>query len=172
MSSCVVSGAAPPRLSCTCGPTGTAGSAGGAPRLGFTRYTSKPRLSGSHWTLPPPPPRPPPATPLPPPAAAPITALIRAPSTLCVLPVAVSPIHNSMPLAVAFVNAKCALSGLQCPALNFGFGGSSTFVSVPSGILRMVRALLKVTLCRPFVRGLMRCPASRSIGCESSAMDG
>ena len=63
-----------------------------------------------------------------------------------------------------FVKAKCAPSGLQRPPLSLGFGGRSTLISVPSGSLRSVSELLKVVLCRPFVFGLMRWPASRSIG--------
>ena len=47
---------------------------------------------------------------------------MRTPSILCVLPVAVSPIHSSMPVRVVLVKAKCAPSGLQRPRLSFGFG--------------------------------------------------
>ena len=97
---------------------------------------------------------------------------MRTPSTLWVFPVAVSPIHSSIPAAVVLVNAKCAPSGLHRPALSFGLGGSSTLISVPSGILRSTSELLKVVLWRPLVFGLIRCPASRSMGCASSAMGG
>src|SRR5262249_29846551 len=112
-------------------------------------------------------PRPPPPAPL-----LPITSLTRTPSILRVLPVAVSPTHSSIPAAVVLVKAKCAPSGLHRPALSLAPGGRSIFISVPSGTLRRVSALLKVVLWRPLVFGLMRWPASRSIGWESSAIGG
>src|SRR5689334_6945309 len=89
----------------------------------------------------------------------------------CVLPV-VSPTHNSTLRSVVFVNANLLASGLQRPRLNFGFGGRSTLISVPSGIFLRVRVLLNVVLCNPLVRGLILMPASRYIGCESSAIGG
>src|ERR1035437_2654325 len=97
MSSRVAAGAAPPRLSCTCGPVGTASSGGGAPRLGLTIPPSSALPSGIHCTSEGPPPRPP----LPP-----MTPLTRAPSTFRLLPVAVSPIHSSMPLAAVGVGRR------------------------------------------------------------------
>ena len=77
-----------------------------------------------------------------------------------------------MPLSVVLVKAKWFPSGLQRPVLSFGFGGNATLTSVPSGTLRRVRALLKVALCSPLVIGLMRMPASRRMGCASSAIGG
>ena len=124
MSSWVTTGAAPPRLSCTCGPVGHQRvRRAPAPRFGFTIWTSRLLPSGSHCTSDAPPPPTPPRPP-PPPKAPPITPLRRTPSTLCVFPVAVSPIHSSMPRPVVLVNAKCVPSGLQRPALSFGLGGS------------------------------------------------
>src|ERR1035441_8040140 len=50
MSSWVTSGDAPPRLSWTCGPVGTSGSAGAGARLGLTILTRRVLASGVHWT--------------------------------------------------------------------------------------------------------------------------
>src|SRR5674476_1362708 len=78
MSSWVTTGEAPPRLSWTCGPVGTRGSAGAAPRLGLTSWTRRVLPSGIHCTSEgpaPAPPRPPPA-----PTPPPMTALMRTPS--------------------------------------------------------------------------------------------
>ena len=77
-----------------------------------------------------------------------------------------------MPAAVVLVNAKRVPSGLQRPPLSFAPGGVSTLISVPSGSFRIVRELLNVALCRPFVLGLIRWPASRSIGCDTSEIGG
>ena len=63
-------------------------------------------------------------------------------------------------------------SELQGPMPNFEFGGSAILISVPSGILRNIRFDWNVVLCRPLVFGLMRMPARRNIGSESSAMGG
>ncbi len=77
-----------------------------------------------------------------------------------------------MPFAVALLNAKWLPSGLHTAKLSFGFGGKWTGIPVPSGIFRSSSELLNVALCRPFVFGLMRIPAMRSIGSASSAIGG
>ena len=92
--------------------------------------------------------------------------------TRCVRPVAASPIHTSMPAAVELVKTKRLPSGLHGPISSFGFGGSAILISVPSGILRSSRFDWKVVLCSPLVFGLMRIPASRNMGSDSSAMGG
>src|SRR5580658_7644658 len=134
-----------------CGPSGTVGSGGGAPRLARTVCTSSDLLSDNHCKDPPapPPPRPPPPPPRPPP---PNTSLTRTLGNLCVRPV-VSPTQISMPAAVELVKAKWLPSGLQCAVLSLGFGGSAILISVPSGILRNSRLDWNVVLCSPLVFG-------------------
>src|ERR1041385_4043105 len=153
------------------GPAGTAGVRGTGPRFAGTANTSSDLPSGAHCKELPPtagPPRPPPAPPRPPPS----TSFRCRFGTLCVRPVAASPIHTSIPAAVEFVNANRVPSGLQGPSFNFAFAGNATLISVPSGILRKSRFDWNVALWRPFVAGLMRTPANRSIGADNSAMGG
>src|SRR5205085_10441753 len=101
-----------------------------------------------------------------------ITAFSLSPSILRVLPVALSPTHTSIPAAVAFVNTNCFPSGLQCGVVSLGFAGNSTLMGVPSGTLRSSSEDSNVVLWSPLVLGLMRKPASRSMGSASSAMGG
>ncbi len=166
MSSCVTTPRPPPRLSCTFGPLGTTGSGGSGPRFALMAWTRSVLLSASHCTVPPPgaPPRPA--------AACPNTSLTLTPSMRWVLPVAASPTQISIPFSVELVKTKCLPSGLQRAVLILGLGGRATLISAPSGILRRVRELLKVALCRPLVSGLMRMPARRRIGMASSAIGG
>ena len=95
----------------------------------------------------------------------------RTPSILRVLPV-VSPSQSSMPRSVVLVKVKRVASGLQRPGVSLALAGRSILTSVPSGILRRPRELLKVVLCSPVVLGLMRIPAMRSMSCASSAIGG
>ena len=53
-----------------------------------------------------------------------------------------------------------------------GSAGNVTVRSAPSGIARSVRLVEVAPRCGPFVRGLMRIPPSRSIGCAISSIGG
>ena len=94
------------------------------------------------------------------------------PSILLVLPVAGSPIHTSMPVAVVFAKANCFPSAVQRKLLTWALGASDAGIFAPSESLTSVIEMLFGARCRPLVRGLMRNPASRSMGSETSAMDG
>src|SRR5688572_11217818 len=87
-------------------------------------------------------------------------------------PVAESPIQSSMPLSRCCVNAKRLPSGEKPIHDSIGLGGSVTFLSLPSAIDFRVIARDNCARYGPLVRGLMRTPARRYIGCDSSAMVG
>ena len=77
-------------------------------------------------------------------------------------PVAVSPIHSSMPLSRMLREGEALAVGEKPIHAITGDGGSVTFRSLPSAITFSVR--LRYALRRdaaPLVRGLMRTPASR-----------
>ncbi len=105
-----------PEDSCTFGPGGAAGAAGGLPRPAGISLTSKVRLPGiqSMGSL--------------------SAAFTVKPGSFRALAVAVSATHNSMPLAVVCVKAKCFPSGLHCGNPIFGLGGSTILLSTPSAI--------------------------------------
>src|SRR5688500_17424416 len=92
--------------------------------------------------------------------------------TALACPVAESAIHSSMPLSRWCVNAKRLPSGEKPIHDSIGLGGSVTFLSAPSATAFSVIARASCARCGPLVRGLMRTPAMRCIGCASCAMVG
>src|SRR6202035_4334171 len=102
----------------------------------------------------------------------PSTALSFNPSIFLVFPVTGSPIHSSMPVGVELAKANCFPSSDQHSEPARAFGGSDTGVFTPSASRTRVMEKLDGARCRPLVRGLIRIPASRSIGCDTSAIDG
>ena len=85
---------------------------------------------------------------------------------------AVSAIQSSMPLALFTMNDSHFPSGEKPGALMRTSGGSTTFVSTPSATRLKVMPRIDAGLCGPFVFGLMRWPASRSMGSARSAIFG
>jgi hypothetical protein len=136
------------------GPVGTSGSAGGAPRLGGTKRQRSAVLSESHSH------------------GAPQTAFSDAVLIAFAWPVAGSPIHSSMPVSRVWVNANRLPSGEKPIHASFGFCGSVTLISVPSASVFSVMLRSAWKRCGPLVRGLMRMPASRCIGCATSEIGG
>ena len=68
------------------------------------------------------------------------TALRSAPPTAFARPVALSPIHNSMPVGLVCVNAKRAPSAEKPSQLSAGLGGSVTVRTAPSATVLSVSA--------------------------------
>ncbi len=132
------------------GPVGTAGGAGAGPRPVTTNWQSMAELSSSQ---------------LQPPSAL-MVAAVDGPG----LADAVSAIQSSMPLARFTMNDSHFPSGEKPGELIRTPGGSTTFVSTPSAIRLNVMPRIDAGLCGPFVFGLMRAPASLSIGSARSAM--
>jgi hypothetical protein len=85
---------------------------------------------------------------------------------------ATSAIQSSTPLARLIRNDNHFPSGENAGAAIRTFGGSATFVSTPSAIRLNVIPRIKAGLCGPFVLGLTRTPARRSIGSARSAILG
>src|SRR5262249_2308658 len=131
--------------------------------------------SGSHCTVssPPPPPPPPPRPPPPPPKLRFLKAALSGPPGIRRgWPVEASPTHHSMPLAVVLGTANCLPSFDQSGIPIFALGGSASGVSLPSAMFLSVSLMMRLELCGPWVLGLMRDPARRSIGSANSAIDG
>ena len=153
-------GAAPPRLSCTCGPAGTGGSRGAGPRLGLVISTSRVLLSGIHWTSLPS-------------ARRRVRHRRRTAAQHAVDAHAFHFVGLAGGVADPQLDAgsggvgesEMLTVGLQRAPLILGLGGNCTAISAPSGIFRSVSALSKTVLCSPLVLGLMRMPAMRSMGC-------
>ena len=90
-----------------------------------------------------------------------------------VRPLAVSPIHSSMALAVVLVKANCLPSGLQTGAPSFAApGGAATGISDASDSRFMVYLVLENGRCGPLLWMSMRSPARRNMGCATSAIGG
>ena len=71
-----------------------------------------------------------------------------------------------------FVKVKRLPSGENEKPPSFAPAGTTTLRSAPVATVRKVKPMRLPERCGPFVRGLMRKPASRSIGCDTSAMAG
>ena len=138
------------------GPLGASGDAGGLPRPAGIVCTSSVRLSGIHCT------------------GSPCAALMATPAILRALAVAVSadPQFHAV-VAVELVKAKCRPSGLQRGVERRAPAGSATGVCPPPSIfISAIPTKLRGGRCCPLLAGLMRWPASRSMGCARSAMGG
>jgi hypothetical protein len=135
------------------GPVGTRGAAGGAPRPSGSTVHSRRPLSASHWQAPP-------------------IAFNRALPVRRACPVATSATHSSTRSASVFVNAMRRASGDHDMLPMAPSAGVSMRCSRPVSMCFSRRPLVRGTLAGPYVAGLMRVPASRSIGSASSAMVG
>ena len=147
-------GATAPRCSCTFGPVGTVGAAGAAPRAGGIAMQSNCPPVPTHVQ------------------PAPNTPFTASPPTACALPVALSPIHRSMPVSRVFVKAKRAPSAEKPIHVSCGESGTVTARVAPSAVDFSERPFAVRARCRPLVLGSMRRPARRSIGRASSAIVG
>src|ERR1051326_8858243 len=137
------------------GPSGVLGSAGGLPRLEGTVWTKSVLPSGIHCT------------------GSPTTALSLKPSSFSALAVTTSPTHNSIPSVVVLVKANLVPSGDHSGTLRYGLAGRPVILRVlPVAISTRLSATKRGGWCLPFVAGLMRRPARRSMGCARSEMGG
>ena len=75
-------------------------------------------------------------------------------------------------VAVVLVKAKYFPSGDQRMRLTFGCFGNWILVVLPSAMVTSDMAIMRGGACGPFVWGLMRSPASRSIGAATSVIGG
>jgi hypothetical protein len=151
----VRTGAAFPLLSCTTGPGGAAGGFGASPRFAGTVFTNSSSLL-SHST------------------ADPIAALSCRPFTSHAAPFATRPTHRLIRCGMVIVMAKFLPSGDQIGDENLNRSSSPNFTAFgsPPSILRKAMPTTRGARAGPFVCGLIRSPASRSIGSATSAMDG
>ncbi len=142
-------------VSWTMGPVGTIGRLGAGPRpLGIARQRSTgSRASHSHGLV----------------AHA---ALSASPPMARAAPVTTSAIHNSMRVSRTTATANRRPSAENPSGIRFAGLGRLARRSAPSPIGLKTRPVTPGVRCGPLVRGLMRWPARRSIGCASSAMGG
>jgi hypothetical protein len=145
-----------PSFSCTTGPVGTVGRAGGAARVvGMVRATSDP--SGIHAY------------------DAPATALSGVSSSFFALALAASPLHNRTPSSVVTVNAKRVPSGDHVTSLTRAPTASpptTRGAALASPGVTSVSFTMYGRRLGALRRGSMRMPARRSSGREISSMPG
>src|SRR5688572_23713476 len=77
-----------------------------------------------------------------------------------------------MPVSRVLVKVKRLPSGENENPPSLAPPGTTTLRSAPVATVRKVKPVRPPVRCGPLVRGLMRKPASRSIGCDTSAIAG
>ncbi len=149
----MLTGAALPSFSWMFGPSGAAGALGAGPReAGTVRHNRLASFTHAH--------------------ACPIVALSATPGTGLAAPFAASAIQRAIPVAFVSVKATLRLFGEKPIQSMRAAAGTASFTVFPSAIATSEMPVSAGGRCGPFVRGLMRAPARRSIGWERSAIDG